>query len=171
MFMGPRHWFQGMNSASLCSLAGRYENPIPPPCLASIDFLKIPAQVAISRLSCWGGGGGPTKSSGGGCRLKGGVRLDGKYHHDWMYARKWPSQVYVYSIVCGCLCTDLWSARLPSRMCLWLVMLTSSVSVRGCAARIYMKRKIKGKSLSKSDLLKRIFWIYINLYFVDVSKC
>ncbi len=27
MFMGPRHWFQGMNSASLCSLAGRYEKP------------------------------------------------------------------------------------------------------------------------------------------------
>ncbi len=33
-----------MNSASLCSLAGRYENPIPPRCLAPIDFLKIPAQ-------------------------------------------------------------------------------------------------------------------------------
>jgi hypothetical protein len=34
-----------MNSASLCSLAGRYENPIPPRCLAPIDFLKIPAQL------------------------------------------------------------------------------------------------------------------------------
>jgi hypothetical protein len=33
-----------MNSASLCSLAGRYENPFPPRCLAPIDFLKIPAQ-------------------------------------------------------------------------------------------------------------------------------
>jgi hypothetical protein len=33
-----------MNSASLCSLAGRYENPIPHRCLAPIDFLKIPAQ-------------------------------------------------------------------------------------------------------------------------------
>jgi hypothetical protein len=43
MFMGPRNWFQGMNSASLCSLAGRYENPIPPQCLAPIEFLKIPA--------------------------------------------------------------------------------------------------------------------------------
>ncbi len=41
---GPRNWFQGMNSASLCSLAGRYKNPIPPQCLAPIDFLKIPAQ-------------------------------------------------------------------------------------------------------------------------------
>jgi hypothetical protein len=43
MFMWPLYWFQGMNSASLCSLAGRYENPIPPRCLAPIDFLKIPA--------------------------------------------------------------------------------------------------------------------------------
>jgi hypothetical protein len=32
-----------MNSASLCSLAGRYDNPIPPRFLAPIDFLKIPA--------------------------------------------------------------------------------------------------------------------------------
>jgi hypothetical protein len=33
----------GMNSASLCNLAGRYDNPIPPRFLAPIDFLKIPA--------------------------------------------------------------------------------------------------------------------------------
>jgi hypothetical protein len=32
-----------MNSASLCSLAGRYDNPIPPRFLVPIDFLKIPA--------------------------------------------------------------------------------------------------------------------------------
>ncbi len=43
MFMGPRNWFQGINSASLCSLAGRYDKPIPPWFLAPIDFLKIPA--------------------------------------------------------------------------------------------------------------------------------
>ncbi len=45
MFMGPRNWFQGMNSASLCSLAGRYDNLIPTRChcLVPIDFLKIPA--------------------------------------------------------------------------------------------------------------------------------
>jgi len=30
--------------ASQCSLAGRYDNPIPPRCLAPIDSLKIPAQ-------------------------------------------------------------------------------------------------------------------------------
>ncbi len=34
-----------MNSASLCSLAGRYDNPIPPRFQAPIDFLKIPAQA------------------------------------------------------------------------------------------------------------------------------
>jgi hypothetical protein len=37
-----------MNSASLCSLAGRYENPIPPRCLAPIDFLKIPEPVFVN---------------------------------------------------------------------------------------------------------------------------
>jgi hypothetical protein len=40
--MEPRNRFQGMNSASLCSQAGRYDNPIPTRCLAPIDFLKIP---------------------------------------------------------------------------------------------------------------------------------
>jgi hypothetical protein len=44
--MEPRNRCQGINSASLCSLAGRYENPIPPRCLAPIDFLKILAQAA-----------------------------------------------------------------------------------------------------------------------------
>ncbi len=43
--MEPRNRCQGINSASLYSLAGRYENPIPPRCLAPIDFLKIPAQT------------------------------------------------------------------------------------------------------------------------------
>jgi hypothetical protein len=33
---GARNRFQGMNSASLCSLAGRYDNPIPPRFLAPI---------------------------------------------------------------------------------------------------------------------------------------
>ncbi len=36
-----------MNSASLCSLAGRYDNPIPTRFLAPIDFLKIPAQESM----------------------------------------------------------------------------------------------------------------------------
>jgi hypothetical protein len=34
-----------MNSASLCSLAGRYDNPLPPWFLAPRDSLKIPAQA------------------------------------------------------------------------------------------------------------------------------
>jgi hypothetical protein len=33
-----------MNSASLCSLAGRYDNPLPLRFLAPIASLKIPAQ-------------------------------------------------------------------------------------------------------------------------------
>jgi hypothetical protein len=49
-FMGPRNRFQGMNSASLCSLAGRYDNPIPTRFLVPIDCLKIRAQC----LSVWG---------------------------------------------------------------------------------------------------------------------
>ncbi len=41
--MEPRNRFQGMNSASLCSLAGRYDNPIPTRFLAPMDCFKIPA--------------------------------------------------------------------------------------------------------------------------------
>jgi hypothetical protein len=48
--MEPRNRCQGINSASLFSLAGRYENPIPPQCLAPIDFLKIPALVVMLQL-------------------------------------------------------------------------------------------------------------------------
>jgi hypothetical protein len=36
-----------MNSASLCTLAGRYDKPIPPWYLAPIAFLKIPAQATV----------------------------------------------------------------------------------------------------------------------------
>jgi hypothetical protein len=36
-----------MNSASLFSLAGRCDNPIPPRFLAPRDFLKIPAQATL----------------------------------------------------------------------------------------------------------------------------
>jgi hypothetical protein len=39
----PKNRFQGTNSARLCSLAGRYDNPIPTRFLAPIDCLKIPA--------------------------------------------------------------------------------------------------------------------------------
>jgi hypothetical protein len=41
-----------INSASLCSLAGRYDNPIPTRFLALIDCYKIPALI-ISQLYRW----------------------------------------------------------------------------------------------------------------------
>ncbi len=46
--MEPRNRFQRMNSASLRSLAGRYDNPIPTRFLAPMDCLKIPAQYSRS---------------------------------------------------------------------------------------------------------------------------
>jgi hypothetical protein len=50
--MKPRNRFQGMNSASLCSLAGRYDNPIPTRFLAPIDCLKSPALVFVYMVDC-----------------------------------------------------------------------------------------------------------------------
>ncbi len=47
-----------MNSASLCSLAGRYDNPNPPRFLAPIDFLTIPALAGEGREVLYMGGGG-----------------------------------------------------------------------------------------------------------------
>ncbi len=44
-----------MNSASLCSLAGRYDNPLPLRFLAPIDFLKIPAQFMPTAVDEGGG--------------------------------------------------------------------------------------------------------------------
>ncbi len=45
--MEPRNRIQEINSASLCSLVGRYDNPIPTRFLAPIDCLKIPAQYSM----------------------------------------------------------------------------------------------------------------------------
>ncbi len=45
LFKKPQNRFQGINSASLCSLAGSYDNPVPSRFLASRDCLKIPAQL------------------------------------------------------------------------------------------------------------------------------
>ncbi len=42
--MEPRNLIQGIDSASLCSQAGRYDNPIPIRFLAPRDCLKIRAQ-------------------------------------------------------------------------------------------------------------------------------
>jgi hypothetical protein len=45
LFREPGNRFQGINSARICILAGRYDNPISTRFLAPIDCLKIPAQV------------------------------------------------------------------------------------------------------------------------------
>jgi hypothetical protein len=60
-----------MNSASLCSLAGRYDYPIPPRFLAPIDFLKIPALKEVGEVG-WGLGGGKEGGKGKGGRGEGG---------------------------------------------------------------------------------------------------
>jgi hypothetical protein len=54
--MEHRNRFQGMNFASLYSLAGRYDNPIPTRLLVPIDCLKIPAQGSnTQRENIWYG--------------------------------------------------------------------------------------------------------------------
>ncbi len=46
-FKDSRNRFQEIDSASLFSLAGRYDNPIPTRFLAPIDCYKILAQYAV----------------------------------------------------------------------------------------------------------------------------
>jgi hypothetical protein len=46
-FKEPRNRFQGINSASLCSLTGRYDNPNPTLFLTPIDCLKIPEPECV----------------------------------------------------------------------------------------------------------------------------
>jgi hypothetical protein len=63
-----RFWSPGIDSedwippAYICSLADRYDNPIPPRCLAPINCLIIPAQRSI--LLVLGGGGGGEEDLG-----------------------------------------------------------------------------------------------------------
>jgi hypothetical protein len=45
--------FQGIDSASLCSLAGRYNNPIPTRILAPMDCYKIPALGGVEKDDIW----------------------------------------------------------------------------------------------------------------------
>jgi hypothetical protein len=49
-FKEPRNRFHGMNSASLFSLAGRYDSHIPTRFQAPIDCLKIPAMFSLKGL-------------------------------------------------------------------------------------------------------------------------
>ncbi len=46
-FQEPKNQFQETNSARLCCLAGRYDNPIPTCFLAPLDCIIIPAQVSV----------------------------------------------------------------------------------------------------------------------------
>jgi hypothetical protein len=48
-FKEPKNRLQGIGSARLCTLAGRYDNPIPTRFLAPIDCLKIPALKAVCK--------------------------------------------------------------------------------------------------------------------------
>jgi hypothetical protein len=50
-FKEPRNRFQVINSASLCSLAGRYNNPFPARFLAPIDFLNS-SSVRYTEVIC-----------------------------------------------------------------------------------------------------------------------
>ncbi len=46
-FKELRNIFHGIDSASLCSLAGRYDNPVPSRFLGPIDWSKMPAQCTV----------------------------------------------------------------------------------------------------------------------------
>ncbi len=48
-FKEPKNRIQGANSARLCSLAGRYDSPIPTRFLAPIDCLKIQHRIRVQK--------------------------------------------------------------------------------------------------------------------------
>ncbi len=52
-FKEPKNRFQGANSVRLCSLADRYDNPIPTRFLAPIDCLKIPTLYSPPLCQWW----------------------------------------------------------------------------------------------------------------------
>ncbi len=60
-FKEPRNRRKGNDSASLCSLAGRYDNPVPTRFLAPVDCSKIPAlsrhEKRRVRVACREGAG------------------------------------------------------------------------------------------------------------------
>jgi hypothetical protein len=56
-FKEPRNRFQGLDPASLCSLAGRQDKPIPTRFLAPIDCYKIPALIFATLGGGWLMGG------------------------------------------------------------------------------------------------------------------
>ena len=54
-FKEPRNQFQGIDSASLCSLAARHDNPLLTRFLAPIDCSKIPAHgfIVVLKILCF----------------------------------------------------------------------------------------------------------------------
>ncbi len=64
-FKGPSNRFQGINSASLCSLAARYDNPITTRFLAPMDCLKIEQERRLEGQQF--------------------TKLGIKYEYDWLY--------------------------------------------------------------------------------------
>ncbi len=54
-FKEPRNQFQGIDSASLCSLAARHDNPLLTRFLAPIDCSKIPAHgfIVVLKVLCF----------------------------------------------------------------------------------------------------------------------
>ncbi len=61
--MGPRNLFQGNYSFILSILAGRYDNPLPPWFLASIDS----SSVSVTSVSLWGLGRNQVGNQAQGC--------------------------------------------------------------------------------------------------------
>ncbi len=78
------------------------------------EWRLIWVQVAVFPYSyCEGGGGGhatQTESERGWAWTTVLSKLGRKYHHDWMYARKWPSPVCVFSSVWS---NQWWGKNLP----------------------------------------------------------
>jgi hypothetical protein len=52
-FKEPKNRFHGINSASLCSLAGQYDNPIPNRFLAPTDYSKIPELYSVHTVDLY----------------------------------------------------------------------------------------------------------------------
>ncbi len=160
MFMGPRNWFQGMNSASLCSLAGRYDSPIPPRFLAPIDFLKIPALVFLIRIGIKGLCQGVTKR----CRLSwltnSALVYELKYggRGEWLGLSQWV-QLYTGAQVNF--------ADLTPYLCNLWIMPTSDTQNYSTIYCIYM---LYARVYVPSDLLS-IACSYTLLYILSESQC
>ncbi len=95
--MKPRSRFQVINSGSLCSLAGRCDNPILPRSL-----LPSPHRLFKNSWSAFSAGAYTTTFYMMVDIVKACTptltRLGWIFHHDGMYARKWPLPLCVHSV-------------------------------------------------------------------------